>query len=94
MTDSLRAEQVRAAVLEYLATRPSLSYDLPLLLRQVNKSRALDYEVTADDLTGAVAFLEDKGLIKHSFSLLGSTRFFQATAAGCLAHERGTLDQT
>ena len=93
MTDSLRAEQVREVVLEYLADRQELSYDMPLLLERLNKSRALDFKIEPDDLTGAIAFLEGRGFITHSFHRLGSTRFFQATSAGVLAHERGTIEE-
>ena len=93
MTDSLRAEQVREAVLEYLANRQELSYDMPLLLERLNKSRSLDFKIEPDDLTGALAFLEGREYIKHSFARLGATRFFQATSAGVLAHERGAIEE-
>jgi len=97
MTDSYRAEQVRAAVLEFLAARQTLCYDDESLHRQLNKSRLLDFEATPDDVKGALVFLEGKtlegvALVAHLTHGLGSTRFYQATSAGVLAHERGTLE--
>ncbi len=93
MNEPLRSETVRIALLAFLSPRQSLSFDLPTLLFRLNRSGQIDFKLQPDDLTKAVAFLEGKEYIKHTVSALGSTRFYQATSAGVLAHERGTLEE-
>lgn len=88
-----RAELVRLAVLEFLATRQSLSFEPAMIVDRVIKSGLLDFEPEAGEVTAAIAFLEDLKFITHQKRTVGRTRFYQATSAGVLAFERGTLEE-
>jgi hypothetical protein len=45
------------------------------------------------EIVSAVAFLLNLKFIEERRAMLGSSRFFQATSAGVLAFERGTIEE-
>jgi len=91
LSEQQRRECLRYAVLQWLVHRPSLSFDAAVILERLGKTGLLDFTAEVDELAAALAFLTDAGLIASKPHGLGATLFFQATSAGVLAHERGTL---
>jgi hypothetical protein len=87
-----RAQLVRQAVLEFLATRQSLVYTVADIVDRVQNSNLLDFRAEADEITAAIIFLEDLKLVGSKRAALGRTLYYQATSAGVLAFERGTLE--
>jgi hypothetical protein len=87
-----RAEELRRAVLDFLAARSAVAFAPEHILDRIIKSNALDFPPEPDELITALTFLENftpEPLIKFKCALLGSSRFYQATSAGVLASERG-----
>jgi hypothetical protein len=94
-TQAQRAEQIRQAILDFLAERQHVAFMPEVILERIGRSHFLDFRPEPDEFTAAITFLENFSpdpLIKHSTAVLGSTRFYQATSAGVLAFERGTLN--
>jgi hypothetical protein len=92
---AVRAEQLRRAVLDFLATRMFVAFEPATILFRITHSRLLDFIPEPDELTAALTFLENftpEPLIRYSVQPLGSTRFYQVTSAGVLAFERGAFN--
>ncbi len=90
-----RAEDLRRAVLDFLAARQAVAFEPGVVLDRIIRSRVLDFQPGPDEFAAALAFLENfspEPLITFKRALLGSTRFYQATSAGVLAFERGALN--
>jgi hypothetical protein len=94
--DRLRqAEELRRAVLDFLAARQAVAFEPGVILERISRSRVLDFHPGPDEFAAALTFLENfspEPLITVKRALLGSTRFYQATSAGVLAFERGALN--
>lgn len=86
MITALQKEDLRHAVLEFLAVRFPAAHGLAAVRRRIE--RELDFKFEDDDLTAALEFLREKGLAKFVFDDLGSTRWWSATAEGVQAYER------
>jgi hypothetical protein len=87
-----RAEELRRAILEFLAARQFVAFETGTILERIIRARVLDFHPEPDEFTAAITFLENfspEPLIRHATNLLGSTRFYQVTVAGVLAFERG-----
>lgn len=82
-------EELRYAVREQLVAAQLVSLSAEMLQRRVDRSRSLNFTATIQDVTAALALLESLGQAVASPAALGATKFYQATAAGVLAHERG-----
>lgn len=83
--DPARLEECRYAVLHHLAIRSTLAQDVPTIHRALSRSHDFtDYEVS-----GALAFLDSLGHVKRTRAAMGSTVYYQITAQGTLADERG-----
>ncbi|MCE0499445.1 MAG: hypothetical protein LV481_16005 [Methylacidiphilales bacterium] len=94
-TQARRGQEMRHAVLEFLAARQAVAFEPEIILERVIRSRVLDFHPEPDELTAALTFLEQfspEPLIACRRDALGSSRFYQATSAGVLAWERGALN--
>ncbi len=83
-----RREACRRAVLGFLAERQQVAQHAKTICRRLNDGHENDY---ADaEVEGALAFLAgtEPPLVKAIPDPMGATRYYQATAAGVLAHER------
>ncbi len=92
-----RAQFVRQAVLEFLAPRQSLTYSIVDIVSRIQGSNLLDFRPEAEEVTAAVAFLlnfKPEPLIVERRAKLGRGIYYQATSAGVLAFERGTLEDS
>jgi hypothetical protein len=84
-------EDLRMAVLEYLADRTPLEFDAETVLRHVLSRRREIENPELADVDAALSFLGSLGLAKFRPHPLGATRSWGATAKGTLARERGEL---
>jgi hypothetical protein len=90
-----RAEELRRAVVDFLAARQSVAFGPEVILERIIRARALDFHPEPDEFTAALTFLENftpEPLITRKTSPIGASRFYQATSAGVLAWERGALN--
>lgn len=83
-------EDLRFAAREQLVAAKTVALDAEMIRRRVERSRLLDFSVTTADVEDALALLTSLGHANSIPSELGATRYYQATAAGVLAHERGS----
>lgn len=81
-----RREEVRHAVLDYLAARPLAAQSAGTIHRRI--SREFD-GLTLPEVEAALIFLADLGHVRIEPDQLGATKYFQVTAQGQLAQERG-----
>jgi len=76
----------RRAVRGHLAERPTVAQSAETIHRHV----AREYGASILDTQNAIAVLVALGHLKsHADKLGGSAKFYQATAEGIFAHERG-----
>ena len=84
-----RREDCRRQVRRYLAERQSVALHPRIIQRRLNEGHANDFEEA--DILAALTWLEGAGQVKHEASGVGATRYYQATSAGVLEHERNPL---
>jgi hypothetical protein len=82
-------EELRYAVREQLVNAATVALTAGMLARRIERTRLLDFPVTEADVIPAVSMLVDLGQAKAMPAPLGATLYYQATAIGVLAHERG-----
>lgn len=82
-------EDLRHAVREQLVAAATVALTAEMLHRRVERARMIDFAFTEQDVTEALALLIGLGQAKETPDPLGSTKYYQATAAGVLAQERG-----
>jgi hypothetical protein len=84
-----RREECRRGVLGFLAGRQAVAHHPKTLRRRLNDGHEADY--TDAEIEAALAFLglAEPPLVRSIPDALGATKYYQATAAGVLAHERG-----
>jgi len=84
-------EDLRMAVLDYLAGRCALVFDAPSIHRAL-LSRRRDLESpTLDQISEALTFLRGLGYVAAAPHKMGATLYWKATSDGILASERGSL---
>lgn len=88
---SLRSEQTRRAIMEFLSPRQTLKFDAASIQNRIIKLNVLDFTPDADDIAQALTFLRGLHFVDYMHGAVGSTPFYQATSAGVLATERGEL---
>ncbi len=90
MTNSASTnEQVRGAVLRFLAERPSLSFDSPTIWQRVHAGGYIDHSATPHEIDHALSFLISAQFAEgKTRGSLGVTPFYQVTHKGVLEHER------
>lgn len=82
-------EDLRHAVREQLVHASTVALNAAMLARRIRRTRLLDFAFTDDEVAAAAAFLVSLGQAREIPAALGATLYYQATAAGVLAHERG-----
>lgn len=84
-----RREECRRDVLGFLAERQAVAHHAATIRNRLNAGHAHDY--TIEEIAAALAFLAamEPARAKSMPEPMGSTLYWQATAAGVLAHERG-----
>jgi hypothetical protein len=86
MSERADAEALRHAALECLAVRHPAALPLAGIARRVRNT--VDFGFTDADLSSALAVLVDAGLARSQVDPLGSSLWWNATAAGVLQNER------
>jgi hypothetical protein len=84
-------ELIRKTVLEYLALRPTGAFEVPQITRMINMRGMLDEHLSEESTQEALTFLvglEHASMVHGEY---GSSRHYQVTSKGVLAHERGLL---
>jgi hypothetical protein len=84
-----RREDLRFAVREQLVASSHVALPADVLHRRVVRTKLLDFAFSLTDTGAALTFLVALGHARETPHELGATRYYQATAAGILAHERG-----
>lgn len=80
------------AVLEYLADRSTLAFEVPAIHRWITTRRTdLDETPGEQDVKEALLFLEGSGYVAGTPHPMGATLYWRVTAAGTVARERGPL---
>lgn len=79
-------EECRHDCLAFLAARPTLSFPVDAVTRGCRREGAAH---TSQDVCEALELLTGLELATATRDPLGSTLYYQITAAGVLAHERG-----
>lgn len=82
-------EELRYAVREQLVAASTVALNAEMLHRRVLRARVIDFDFIQRDVQEALAFLTSLGQAKDQPAALGATLYYQATAAGVLAQERG-----
>jgi hypothetical protein len=82
-------EELRYALREQIVAAATVALNAEMLQRRIERARSLNFTPSVDDVRTAAAFLVSLGHVKEIPAPLGATLFYQATAAGVLAHERG-----
>lgn len=88
MSDAVlaRKEEARHGALAFLAERPAVSHSVAAIRRGVNREGG---DFSEPEIREAAELLAGLELAEVTPDPLGSTRYYKATAAGVLAHERG-----
>lgn len=81
-------EDLRIAILGWLAARQSLAYDSAAIRRFLRNKQALDFEFSPEDVSSALVFLKDPGYVVMIQGDLGASQHWTATSAGVLEAER------
>lgn len=84
-------EDLRLAVREVLVAAGTVAFPAEVIERRVRRLQILDFDFTTADITAAAELLgglTPAQVQKHPHAL-GATEYYQATAAGVLAQERG-----
>ena len=82
-------EELRYAVREQLVAASTVALSADMLHRRVIRARVIDFGFETSDVQEVLTFLASLGQAKETPASLGATLYYQATAAGVLAHERG-----
>jgi hypothetical protein len=80
-------EQLRHVLLELLAARSHTAPATRMLRRLA--AAELDFKFSDEDLAASLNLLKDLGYARKEPDPLGATEYWQATASGVLAQERG-----
>lgn len=89
MLPQLQREELRYALREQLVVAKTVALSAEMLQRRVERTRLLDFGFTVADAEDALAVIVGLGHAREEPHPLGATKYYQATAAGVLAHERG-----
>ena len=83
--DPTRAEECRYETRHYLATRSTLALDAGSIQRGL--ARTFDFSLA--EVEAALVLLVGLNQVQVNPAALGSTKYYQITALGTLAEERG-----
>lgn len=87
MTDPTHKEQLRTALVVFLADRPALAFSVEELTRRIRAQHAVDSVFDESDVSNALAVLEGFGLVKRVRRPLSGLSDFQITAEGVVFRE-------
>ncbi|WP_043586310.1 hypothetical protein [Geminisphaera colitermitum] len=82
-------EDLRFAVREQLAISQQVALPADVIQRRVVRTQLLDFAFAVADTSAALSFLVSLGHVREIPHEMGATKYYQASAAGVLAHERG-----
>lgn len=82
-------EELRFAVREILVNASTVALAADMILRRIERGKLVDFTADTTDVMAALSFLTGLGHVKAEPATLGATLYYQATAEGVLAHERG-----
>lgn len=74
---------------EQLVAAQTVALNADMVMRRVQRARVIDFPFAVEDVTAALELLVGLNHAKSEPIELGATKYYQATAAGVLAHERG-----
>lgn len=83
--DPSRAEECRYETRHHLAIRSTLAQDAATIRRSLGRR----FDFTLPEVEAALTFLVKLGQVEVAPASLGSTKFYQISAPGTLADERG-----
>ena len=83
--NSDQKEELRRCVLGFLAKRSACAFNAVSVHLTVRR----DIPCAESEIEEALIFLKSAGLLDEVPNKLGGRRYYQANAAGTLAHERG-----
>jgi hypothetical protein len=83
-------EELRFAIREQLAAAQTVALTAEMIFRRVGRTRMVDFEFSQRDVEEALTFLVGLAQATETPAPLGATKYYQATSAGVLAHERGS----
>ncbi len=89
--DQERRDECRQVVLEFLASRQAVAHHPQTICRRLNAGHLHDF--TVEEIEAALAFRVSAQHAVIVYPEGGSTQYYQATATGVLAHERGPSTQ-
>lgn len=84
-------EDLRHLVLEITALRYPVALTASAIRRRAETE--LDFPITDADIEAMLEFLRGLALCRFETDDFGATRYWHATSAGVLAHERGKLPE-
>jgi hypothetical protein len=82
-------EELRFAVRECLVAAATVALSAEMVARRLERRRLVDFLFDTRDVVDALTLLVGLGHATETPAALGATKYYQATAAGVLAHERG-----
>lgn len=82
-------EELRYALRELMVATSSVALTAEMIKRRLNLDRMLLFEFSDRDLLEALGLLKGLGQLSATPDGLGATLYYQITATGVLAHERG-----
>ena len=89
MTTPAQREEIRIALLGFLATRAPLAFEASAIATIMRRrGPQFDFPLDETDVLAACEFLKSAGFVQDTHSALGNSRHFSATAAGILESER------
>ena len=89
--DNTQKEDLRRAVLEFLAARDRLAFTPQSIRRIIAHRQYVDFEITTEDVVSACNFLRGLGFAQTYTKQLGATETWKVTSVGILAVERGEI---
>lgn len=81
-------EELRHAVLYFLAERPRLAFPAGAIPRFLHRLGLVEAEPAVDAVADALIVLKGLGYVEEIIDPLGATSTYRATSEGVLAHER------
>lgn len=88
MLDSAQKQNLREALIEYLAKRSTAKFSISNITRNLARERMVDFVFSEADIAEALAVLNGLGFVRETMPKLGSVREYQVTSDGVLFHER------
>ena len=87
-----QTEQLRWAVLRYLAERQGLSFDADQIAAGIATNRMLDFRADAEAVAAAVVFVAGLGWVVRCHDAAGATLYARASSEGVLTWERRRME--